>query len=316
MSRFLLRRLAYLVAVLVAVTFSVSLMLSLPSGDPARALAGADATDEQVETVRESLDLDDPPLTRYLSWLSGAVRGDLGDSYRTGQAAHEAILERLPVTLELVVLAQILALLYAVPTALWSAFRPKGLVDRATTVLSLLILSTPSFVIGILLVRFIAGEMGWFPTGGWVPLTEDLPANLERAILPALALAAEPAGMYQRLLRGDTRRTLDEDYITMAESKGLRPRTILFRHSLRPSSFSLTTMIGIITARMIGGSVIVETVFGLPGLGRLLITSVEARDFITVQAVVAVIALGYVVINTFVDLVYEVLDPRVRAHAS
>jgi peptide/nickel transport system permease protein len=222
----------------------------------------------------------------------------------------------LPVTLELVLLSQLLALLYAVPAAVFSAYRPGRVVDTTTTISSFLMISSPSFVVALLLVRVFAVQLGWLPTGGWASLSQDLSGNVRAVILPVVALAIEPAGIYQRLLRSDMRRTLDEDYITMADAKGLEPRTVLFRHSLRPSSLSLLTMIGIVSARLIGGSVVIETIFGLPGIGRLLIDSIGFRDFVTVQGVVAVIAVGYVVINSIVDILYGVVDPRVRVYAS
>jgi peptide/nickel transport system permease protein len=180
-------------------------------------------------------------------------------------------------------------------------------------------ISSPTFIVGVLLIRFFAAGWGNLPTGGWTTLTpigSHLGDNLRSAILPAISLALEPAGIYQRLLRSDMQKTLGEDFITMAEAKGLRPRAVLFRHSLRPSSFSLLTLIGIISARMVGGSVVVETIFGLPGLGQLLYSAVGYRDFITVQGTVAIVAAAYVIINSIVDVAYGFVDPRVRVNAA
>jgi len=314
MGRYLLRRFVYLIAVLIAVTFTVTVMMSLPSGDPAVVLAGEDASPEQIEAVRQALHLDDGPIERYFRWLGDAVQGDLGNSLRTREDVLGTIRQRLPVTLELVVLAQALALLFAVPIAVYSAYRPGKILDTTSTVGSFLFISVPTFVTGIFLIKFFASELRWVPTNGWTYLTDDFTDNLRSAICPAIALALEPAGIYQRLLRSDMRHTLDEDFIMMAESKGLTPRRVLFRHSLRPSSFSLLTLIGIISARMVGGSVVVESIFGLPGLGRMLVDAINFRDFVTVQGVVAVVAIGYVVINSIVDLAYGFIDPRVRAH--
>lgn len=316
MGRYLLRRFVYLVAVLLLVTLSVSVMMSLPAGDPAQVLAGEEASPEQIEAVRERLNLDEPVLQRYVGWVGDAVQGDLGTSLRTGEDVLETIKQRLPVTLQLVLMGQALALLFAVPLALYGAYKPGKALDTGSTVGSFLMISTPTFIIGLLLIRFLASGWGNFPTGGWAPFSDGLGENMRRAILPSIALALEPAGVYQRLLRSDMRKTLGEDFIMMAESKGLRPRAVLFRHSLRPSSFSLLTLVGIISARMVGGSVVVETIFGLPGLGRLLIDSVQYRDFVTVQGVVAVVAVAYVVINSIVDLAYGFIDPRVRANAA
>jgi peptide/nickel transport system permease protein len=214
------------------------------------------------------------------------------------------------------VLAQLFALAFAVPAAVYAAYRPRKPVDVGTTLSSFLMISSPVFIVSLILIRVFAVDLGWFPTTGWVPLSDSIGDNLKSAFLPVVALALEPAGIYQRLLRSDMRRTLGEDYILMADAKGLRPRTVLLRHSLRPSSFSLLTLIGIVFARMVGGSVVVETIFGLPGIGRLLFDAIGFRDFVTVQGVVAVVAVGYVVINSIVDILYSVVDPRVRAHAA
>jgi peptide/nickel transport system permease protein len=316
MARYLLRRFVYLIVVVLVVTFSVSLMLSLPKGDPAVALAGEDASPAQVEALRHELNLDKPVLERYLSWLGNAVQGDFGRSLRTGESVLDTIKQRLPVTLELVVVAQALALLFAVPLALYGANRPGKALDTGSTVMSFLMISFPTFIAGVLLIRFLASSWGDLPVGGWTFLTEDPRENFKHVILPAIALALEPAGIYQRLLRTDTRKTLDEDFIMMAESKGLRPRTVLFRHGLRPSSFSLLTLFGIVSARLVGGSVVVETIFSLPGLGKLLYESIGYRDFIMVQGVVAVVAVGYVVLNSIVDVAYGLIDPRVRVDAA
>lgn len=313
MARYLLRRLLYLLAVLVAVTFTTSVMMSLPSGDPAQVLAGADATPDQIEAVREALDLDKPVVERYVTWLGNAVQGDFGDSLRTGQPVLDDIQARLPVTIQLVVMGQLLALLFAIPLGVYAAYRPGRALDTMSTVASFVMISSPSFVIGLLLIRIFSVELGWFPTGGWTALTDDPWNNFRMALLPVVAMSLEPAGVYQRLLRSDMRTTLGEDYITMAEAKGLRPRFILFRHSLRPSSFSLLTLVGIISARMVAGSVVVETIFGLPGVGRLLVDAIGYRDFVTVQAVVAVLAIAYVVINSIVDVAYGFVDPRTRS---
>jgi peptide/nickel transport system permease protein len=316
MARYLFRRFAYLVALVFVVTFAVPFLLSLAPGDPAVVLAGPNATATQVQAVRESLHLNQPVVERYYDWLEHAVQGDLGRSLQTGEPVTTLISQAIPVTLELMILAQLLALLYAVPAALIGAQRPGRLSDTATTVSSFVLISSPSFVAAVLLIEIFGVQLHWLPTGGWTPISEGVGLNLKVAILPALALAIEPAGIYQRLLRDDLGRTLQEDYIMMAESKGLLPRRILFRHSLRPSSLSLLTMFGIVSARLIGGTVIVETIFGLPGLGQLLFNAINFRDFTTVQGAVAVIAIGYVVINSVVDVLYGVIDPRVRVNVA
>jgi peptide/nickel transport system permease protein len=310
---YFLRRLAYLVAVLLAVTFLVSAMIDFLPGDPALVIVGENATPAQIAVVHKQLHLDQPVARRYVSWLGHAVRGDLGRSVTTSESISHTIGQKLPVTLELVILSQLVALLFALVTALYSAYKPRGVVDGATTVLSFAMISTPQFVLGIVLILFVSVKLGWFPVAGFTPLNHNLWQNLRSVALPVVAISADPAGVYQRLLRSDIGRTLREDYITMAQAKGLSPARILVRHGLRPSMFSTTTLAGITTARLIGGSVIMETIFAIPGIGRYLIDSINHHDLVAIQGVVAVIAVGYVVINTAVDLLYGVLDPRVRS---
>ena len=312
MIRYLLKRLAYLIAVLLVVTFLVSVMIDFLPGDPAYSVLGENATPAQIAAVHKELHLDQPLLPRYGSWLSHAAHGDLGHSLTTKVSVAETLRTTLPITIELVLLAQLFALSYAMLTASYSAYKPRGVVDGTTTVLSFAMISTPQFVLGIVMILFLTVRHRWFPVTGWVPLTESISGNLKHAFLPVVAIAFDAAGVYQRLLRSDMARTLHEEYITMAQAKGLSPSRILVRHGLRPSMFSTTTLAGIITARLIGGSVVIETIFAIPGIGRYLYDSINHHDYVAIQGVVAVIAVGYVIINTGVDLLYGVLDPRVR----
>lgn len=308
----LLRRLAHLVIVLGVVTFVVSTLLALLPGDPAHVIAGENATPEQISAVRVELHLDDSPLSRYGAWLGDVVRGDLGTSYRTGQDVLDAILQRMPVSLQLMLMAQLLALLVAVPLAVWTAYRPRTLLGRGSQPISVLAISIPEFVLGLILIYVCAMKLGWFPATGFVPLSDGLGANLQTMILPALVIAAEPSATYFRLLRLDMTRTLGEDFVLAANAKGMSTANVLFRHALRPSSLSVATLAGLNTARLLGTVVVVESLFGLPGMGRLLVESINASDLIMVQGAVCVIALVYVLVNALTDVLYPVLDPRVR----
>lgn len=307
------RKLGHLVVVLIAVTFLVSLMLDLLPGDPARAILGADATEEQLDVVRRDLNLDKPVLVRYWLWLTAALQGDFGTSYRTGQDVGEAILQRVPVSVELMILVQLLALVVAIAFAVYATYRPGGWIDRVGSMLSLAAISAPHFVIGLFLVFVFAVTLGVLPASGFTPLSAGLWPNLMTMLLPAFALALEPAGVYFRLLRGDMQATMKEDFVLAAQAKGMSASNILLRQVFRPSSFSLVTLAGINTARLIGSAVVIESLFALPGLGRMLVDSVYARDFMSIQALVAVIAVFYVVVNILIDLLYLVLDPRVRS---
>lgn len=307
-------KLLHLVPVLLLVTLGTFLLTTLMPGDPAQTIAGSSATAEQVEFVREDLGLDQPFLVRYVSWLTDVVRGDLGRSYRTGQPVLDAIVQRLPVSISLMALSQVIAFLIAVPLGIIGAYRARGWFDRASTSFSYGMISVPHFVLAIALVWLVALQLGWLPATGYAALTDGPVTWLRHLLLPALALAGSQVAIYHRLLRGDMLTTLQQDYVLLAKAKGLPTWFILLRHALRPSSFSLVTMAGINIGRLIGGAVIIEIIFALPGIGQLLIQSLYNRDFLMLQGVVLFTAVAYIVINTAVDLLYARLDPRV-SHA-
>lgn len=308
-------RLVRLVVTLLAVTFFTSMMFELLPGDPALAVVGADTfnvTPERVEEARRELDLDEPAPVRYAHWLGDAVTGDLGSSFRTRQPVADAITDRLPVTLQLMVMAQLLALGFALLVAPLAALHPGRIYDRATTTLSFGLLAVPTFIGGLIVVYVVAVQLEWLPATGYTRFGDDPADNIRSLLLPAIALAAPEAAVYARLLRSEMVTTLQEDYILMARANGLPTWRILLRHALKPSSFSLLTIMGISIGTLIGGSVIVESLFGLPGLGRLAVDSVTNRDLVMVQGVVALVTVGFVLVNFLVDLLYVVADPRVR----
>src|SRR6185436_913003 len=280
MAKFLGRRLLYLLPVLFAVTLLTFLIASLLPGDLAYTILGDQATPEKVEALRAQMGLDRPIWERYLIWLWSAVQGDLGRSFRTGEMVLSAVVDRLPVSLELMVMAVVLALLIAIPLAILCAVRSGSALDRFVTGLAFGKLSLPPFMVAILLIYLFAVELGWLPATGWVPFAEDPVANLRSFVLPALTLAIAEWPVLMRVLRSDMIATLQEDYIAMAKAKGLRPARILLVHALKPSSLTLVTVAGINIGRLIGGALIVETIFALPGIGRLLVGAIYARDFI------------------------------------
>jgi peptide/nickel transport system permease protein len=276
-------------------------------------MAGVEGLEEdELAEIRADLRLDEPVHSRYASWLGDALAGDLGRSYRTRQTVVDAVGERLPVTLELVVLSLAISLAIAVPLGTLSAYRAGGVLDRLIAGGSFGALAIPSFMLAVLLVYVFAVELGWFPASSWTPLTEDPVENLRSAFLPALAMATTNVAIFTRMLRSDMIATLQEEYVTAARAKGLPPSRILVRHCLRPSSFSLLTVAGLAVGNLLGGAVIVEQLFALPGLGRLLLTSIGQRDLVTVQGVVLVITVAFVLVNGLVDVLYAVLDPRIR----
>ena len=310
--RYVAGRLAYMLFILIATTFAVSSMFELMPGDPAFIIIGEDATEAQRQALHERMGLDKPLPERYWSWVSDAASGDLGRSARNNLPVMDQIRQRAPVTLELLIGGQLLALLVAVPSAIYAAYRPGRLFDGASSATAFGLIATPHFVLSLYLVVVFSVQLHWFPVAGYRPLTADPLKNLHHMVLPIIVVAAPLTAIYQRLLRSDMQATLSEDFIAMAEAKGLSTPYILLRHALRPSLFSLVTLMGLSTARAIGGSIVVETIFGLPGIGRLLIDGIQQRDFVLVQGVVAIIAVAYVAINGAVDMIYGLLDPRVR----
>jgi peptide/nickel transport system permease protein len=312
MLGFLARRLVYLVPVLLAVSLLTFLIAALLPGDLAYVILGDQATPENVAALRHDMGLDQPIWWRYLGWLGHVLEGDLGRSFRTGQTVLQAVTERLPVSIELMLLAETIGLAIGVPLAIACAARAGGAFDRCVTGTAFGMLSVPTFLSAILLIYLFAVELHLLPATGYVPFAEDPAGNLRFFILPALTLALAEWPGIMRVLRSDMIATLQEDYIALAKAKGLTPARILFVHALKPSSLTLVTITGINIGRLIGGAVIVETIFALPGIGRLLIGAILTRDLIILQGVVLLVGAGFVLMNFIVDMLYAVLDPRIR----
>ena len=309
---FIARRFLYLVPVLIAVSLLTFSIASLLPGDLAYVILGDQATPEKVAALRADMGLDQPILWRYLGWLGHVLQGDFGRSFRTGQTVLQAVAERLPISIELMLLAQLGALAIGVPVAIICAARSGGPFDRFMTGTAFGMLSVPTFLSAILLIYLFAVELRVLPATGYVPLAEDPLANLRFFVLPSLTLVLAEWPGIMRVLRSDMIATLQEDYIALAKAKGLTPSRILFVHALKPSSLTLVTVTGINIGRLIGGAVIVETIFALPGIGRLLVSAILTRDLIILQGVVLLVAAGFVIMNFIVDMLYAVLDPRIR----
>jgi peptide/nickel transport system permease protein len=312
MLRFIGRRMLHLVPVLLAVTLLTFLVASLLPGDLALAMLGDQATPENVAALRAKLGLDLPAWQRYLLWLSGVVTGDLGQSHRTGEMVLHAIANRLPASIELMLLAQLGAVVVGVPLGILCAAKANSPLDRVLSGGAFGLLSMPPFMLAILLIFAFSVKLGVLPATGYTPFMEDPAANLVSMALPAATLVLVEWPVVMRILRSDMITTLQEDFIAMAKAKGLKRRRILFVHALKPSSFTLVTVTGLNVARLIGGALIVETIFALPGLGRLLVEAIYTRDFIVLQGGVLFVAVAYVLVNFIVDLLYTVLDPRIR----
>jgi peptide/nickel transport system permease protein len=300
------------VLVVLAVSALTFLMIHLLPGDVAYIVGGEEATSADIEAIRKNLGLDQNIVARYLAWLKNAVQGDLGASYLTHEPVLGTIIARLPVTLELLIISQCMTLMLALPAGIVAAYRSNSMVDRFINGIGFATLSIPSFVMALLTIYLFAIQLRWLPATGYVPLSVNIGANLKSFVLPGLSIAMIEWVVLMRVLRSDMITTLGENYILMAKAKGLPPWRVLLQHALRPSSFTLITVLGIQIGRHLGEAVIVETIFALPGIGRLLIDSIYARDYQMIQGCVLLITIGYVIINSVVDLLYTVLDPRIR----
>ena len=302
-----------LIATLFAVTFLTFLMVALLPGDPVDTILGTGPRAPGIEEqIREDLNLDDPFIVRYFAWLGDAVTGDLGTSYVTDQPVSDTIRSRLPVTAQLAFMSIFIAVVVAIPVGVLGAYKQGKWADTTTSAAVQVALSIPNFVFGIFLIWLFAVQLGWLPASNWSRLSDGVADNLKTAILPALALALAQMALFSRLVRSDMMATLRENYILSARAKGLSDRYILFRHALRPSSLSLMTIVGISFGALLGGTVIIESLFALPGLGFSLIAAINGRDILVIQGITVFIAAMFVIINTIVDLLYAVLDPRIR----
>ena len=307
------RRLGQFALVLFLVTVFTALLVSLVPGDPAEVIIPFGAESDR-EALRDELGLNDPLHERYFSWLGDFVTGDLGNYYR--QSITEPVMDRVseaaPVSLSLVFYAQVLALVIAIPLGVITAQRAGTKLDKFTNTTAFAMLAVPNFVLGLLLSYIVGVELGWLPPQGYVRITEDVGDHFRSIIMPAISLAAGQIAVYMRLLRTDMVATLQEDFILMAKSKGLTNRRVLWRHALRPSSLTLLTVAGLNVGTLIGGALIIEIIFTLPGIGTLIFQAISERQYVAIQSLVALIAIGYVIVNALVDVLYTTLDPRIR----
>jgi peptide/nickel transport system permease protein len=307
------RRILQMIPVLLGITFVTFTLLNVLPGGPAVAILGDGATPESIAALETRLGLDRPFFVRYFDWLGHALTGDLGKSLASGQPVVEMIGSRIPVTLELILLALVFSLLLAVPVAVLAARRPHGIADRLSMTASMIGLSMPGFVFALLLVLVFAVNLRWLPAIGYVAPGVDLGRNLRTMILPVATITLTLFCQYVRVLRADiVDQMLTGDYVVTARAKGVSELRILTDHALRNSLFGTLTLVGLNLGTLIGGTVITEQIFALPGIGRELINSIMLRDVIVVEAIVSTLAVTVVVANFVTDMLYTVLDPRIR----
>jgi peptide/nickel transport system permease protein len=309
---YLAKRFVQLVAVVFVISILAFLLVHLLPGDPSVTILGPFDTPGARREVLHQLGLNKPLVEQYLTWAGNVIHGNLGRSFLTKQTVAHTIAEAFPIDLELVIVSQIIAFAVAIPLALVAARRPNSILDRLANTATFGLLSIPAFILAVILALVFAVEIHAFPATGYTNLTANVGQNLRSVILPSLALAAGSVAVYFRLLRSELISTLQEDFVTMARSKGLSDRYILLRHALRPSSFGLLASAGINIGSLLTGAFVVEYLFQLPGIGYQIVESISSRDYLMVQGMALVVAVAYVVVNFLVDFLLVLLDPRVR----
>lgn len=309
----ILRRLGQLTIVLFLVTAFTALLFSMLPGDLAE-VSIPFGSDAQRAALREDLGLNEPIYVQYGRWLGHFVQGDFGSFYRQGNVTP--VLDRVkataPVSLQLMLYAQTLALMFAIPLGIFTAKRAGSIWDKATNTTAFALLAVPNFVLALVLAYVVGVQLEWLPPQGYVHPTENLVDHARSMALPAISLAVGQIAVYMRLLRTDLVATLQQDFILMAKSKGITERRVLWHHALRPSSITLLTVAGLNVGTLIGGALILEIIFSLDGMGRLIFEAIGERQIVAIQSLVAIIATAYVLVNFFVDILYAIVDPRIR----
>lgn len=312
MPQYLLRRFIAAIPVMFLVSLMSFAVIWLVPGDPAASFLDASATKEQIARVHQELGLNQPLWQQMLHWYGRVLTGDFGQSILLHRSVGEALLERLPVTLSLAALALVLATVLGISAGIFAAMHRGGTADRAVMTASLLGLSVPDFWLGLVMIVVFAVGLGWLPSGGFVPITESVVGWLRTMTLPALTLGLVQTGFIARMTRSAMLDVLQQDFIRTADAKGLKHGFVVLRHGLPNAMLPILTVLGIIAGSLLGGAVVVEQVFSLPGVGRLIIGAIMSRDFPVIQGGLLFLAAIYVVINLMVDLLYAVVDPRVR----
>jgi peptide/nickel transport system permease protein len=312
MFAYSVRRILMTLPVMLFVALFVFGLLSLTPGDPAVLIAGEDATPQDIERIRMALSLDQPFFFRFTDWLWKVVHGDLGQSLFTGLSVTHMIGQRLAPTLTLMLMTLFFSILIAIPIGALSAWRHHSMFDKTMLMLAVLSFSVPSFVVGYLLAWTFGLEIKWLPVQGYVPFSQGIWASIRTLILPTLALCSVYVALITRITRATLLETLTQDYIRTARAKGVGNKGILFRHALKNVAVPVITIIGSGVALLISGAVVTETVFSIPGIGRLTVDAILRRDYPIIQGVILMFSLMYVMINLLVDLLYRAFDPRIK----
>jgi peptide/nickel transport system permease protein len=308
----ILRRLALTIPILLGTSIIVFAILRLIPGDPAAAILGSNATPDMVVQLRGELGLDRPIYEQFVDWFGGLLRGDFGHDYITNQSITDELASRLPVTLELAGFAFVLALLFSIPLGVIAAVRQGGWIDRAIRALAVVTIAVPDFVFGLLGILLFALALSVVPSSGFVPPQDGLGDNLRSLAVPAAALALGLGGVLVRVTRSAMLDVLGADYVRFAKASGFGPGSIVFRYALRNASVPIVTVIGLQLGYLLGGTVVVEQLFGLPGIGQLIVQAMLSRNYPVVQACILVFVVGFILASLVTDLLYAVLNPRLR----
>jgi peptide/nickel transport system permease protein len=309
---FLVRRILSAIPVLLVVSLMTFVIMWLVPGDVSAEIGGTDATPEQIQQIREQLGIDRPLIERAANWYGNLLRGDLGHSYLLNRSVVDAVIERVPITLSLAGLALFMATIIGTLLGVFAAVRHNTWFDQGAMVAALVGLSIPDFWFGLVLIILFGVTLGWLPTGGFVPITEDFAGWVRCMTLPALTLAFTQMGVIARMTRSSMLDVLDQDFIRTARAKGMRSKAVIFKHALRNALVPIVTVVGVTAGVLLSGAVVIETVFSLPGVGRLIVGSIQRRDFPVIQGGLLVTAAIFVFVNIVVDMLYGWLDPRVR----
>lgn len=312
MFAYTIRRLLLTLPVMLVVALFVYGLLDLAPGDPAVFLAGEEASLEDIARIRQTLGLDQPFYYRFSLWLLNVVQGDLGTSLFTGVPVSQMIVQRMPPTFTLMVMTLCVSVLIAIPLGALAAWRHNSSYDRGVMVMAVLSFSLPTFVVGYMLAWGFGIEMRWLPVQGYVPFSQGIWSSIKTLILPTLALSSVYVALITRITRATLLETLSQDYIRTARSKGVGNQDILFRHALKNAAIPVVTVIGSGVALLISGAVVTETVFSIPGLGRLTVDAILRRDYPIIQGVILLFSFLYVLVNLLIDLLYRVFDPRIK----
>lgn len=312
MLTFIFRRLLSAIPTLILVSLFVFTLQKLLPGDPVLAMAGEERDPAVMEYLRDKYRLNDPAPLQYIHWVGNVLQGDFGTSLRTEQPVTTLLASKLPVTIELAVLALIIALLIGIPTGVISAVRKGTAVDYGANVFALSGISIPHFWLGILLIMIFAVKLQWLPASGFVPLGEDVGQNLKTLILPAFVLGAGLSGVLMRHTRSAMLEVLRADYVRTARAKGLFPRTVILKHALRNALMPIVTLTTLLFGELLGGAVLTEQVFSIPGFGKMIVDAVFNRDYAVVQGVVLCVAIGFLLLNLLADVLYRMINPRLR----